>query len=65
MQIILATHNKNKVKEMQSFLASVFDDVTVITATEAGFTEDIEEDGTTSEEKALIKARAVRKDGAI
>ncbi len=65
MQIILATHNKNKVKEMQSFLASVFDDVTVITATEAGFTEDIEENGTTFEENALIKARAVRKDGAI
>ncbi len=65
MQIILATHNKNKVKEMQSFLSGILDDVTVITATEAGFTEDIEENGATFEENALIKARAVKLDGAI
>lgn len=65
MQIILATHNKNKVKEMQSFLAGIFSDVTVITAIEAGFTEDIEENGATFEENALIKARAVKVDGAI
>lgn len=65
MKIILATHNKNKVTEMQKVLGEVFDDVSVITATEAGFTEDIEENGTTFEENALIKARAVRKDGYI
>ena len=65
MEIILATHNKNKVKEMQNFLSGTFENLTVITATEAGFTEDIEENGTTFEENALIKARAVRKDGAI
>ena len=65
MNIILATHNKNKVKEIQNFLSGTFDDLTVITATEAGFTEDIEENGTTFEENALIKARAVRKEGAI
>lgn len=65
MKIILATHNKNKVKEMQSFLSGIFDDVTVITATEAGFTDDIEENGSTFEENALIKARAVRLDGSI
>jgi XTP/dITP diphosphohydrolase len=58
MEIILATHNKNKVKEMQNFLSGTFENLTVITASEAGFTEDIEEN-------ALIKARAVRKDGAI
>jgi XTP/dITP diphosphohydrolase len=65
MEIILATHNKNKVKEMQNFLSGTFENLTVITASEAGFTEDIEENGTTFEENALIKARAVRKDGAI
>lgn len=65
MKIILATHNKNKVKEIQNFLSGSFDELEVITANEAGFTEDIEENGTTFEENALIKARAVRMDGAI
>ena len=65
MRIILATHNKNKVVEMQKVLNALFDDVSVITADEAGFTDDIEENGTTFEENALIKARAVHKDGYI
>ena len=65
MKIILATHNKNKVKEIQNFLSGSFDELEVITASEAGFTEDIEENGTTFEENALIKARAVRVSGAI
>ncbi len=65
MQIILATHNKNKVKEMQAFLEQIIEDATVITSSEAGFTEEIEENGATFEENALIKARAVKKDGVI
>ena len=65
MNIILATHNKNKVVEMQKILSGVFTDVSVITATQAGFTDDIEENGSTFEENALIKARAVHKDGYI
>jgi len=65
MKIILATHNKNKVVEMQKILAEVFESVTVMTATEAGFCDDIEENGTTFEENALIKARAVHKDGYV
>ena len=65
MNIILATHNKNKVIEMQRVLSELFPDVNVMTATEAGFTDDIEENGTTFEENALIKARAVSKEGYI
>lgn len=65
MNIILATHNKNKVVELQKVLSDIFSDVKVITATEAGFTDDIEENGTTFEENAMIKARAVKKDGYI
>ncbi len=65
MKLIIATHNKNKVREMQNFLADSFDDLEVITAIEAGFTDDIEENGTTFEENALIKARAVHTNGAI
>jgi len=65
MNIILATHNKNKVVEMQNALSALFPDVVVMTATEAGFTDDIEENGATFEENALIKARAVSKKGYI
>lgn len=65
MEIILATHNKNKVDEMQKLLCDMADGITVLSANEAGFTEEIEENGTTFEENALIKARAVRKKGAI
>lgn len=65
MEIILATHNQNKVKEMQKLLSEAFGDVKVITANEAGFTEEIEENGTTFEENAIIKARSVRKPGTI
>ncbi len=65
MKIILATHNKNKVVEIKNFLDGTFDELEVITASEAGFTEDIEENGTTFEENALTKARAVKLEGAI
>ena len=63
MKIILSTHNKKKVPELQSVLSELLGEVSVITATEAGFTEDVEENGTTFEENALIKARSVKKEG--
>ncbi len=65
MEIVLATHNKNKVKEIQSVLSDIFDGCEVLTATEVGVTDDIVEDGETFEENAMIKARAVWKKGRI
>ena len=65
MDIILATHNKNKVLEMENALSSLIGDGRVLTAEEAGFTEDVEENGTTFEENALIKARSVSSKGCI
>ena len=65
MDIILATHNKNKVLEMEKALSSLIGDGRVLTAEEAGFTEDVEENGTTFEENALIKARSVSSKGCI
>lgn len=65
MKLIIATHNKNKVKEIKEFLSDGFNDVEAFTASEVGFTDDIEENGSTFEENALIKARAVRAEGAI
>lgn len=65
MEIVLATHNKNKVKEIQGVLSDIFDGCEVLTATEVGVTDDIVEDGETFEENAMIKARAVWKEGRI
>lgn len=56
-QIIFATGNKDKIKEIQQILADL--NVEVITMKDAGISIDIEENGTTYEENALIKARAV------
>ena len=57
MQVTLATGNEDKVKEMRQILPDA--DISFRTMREAGFMEDIVEDGKTFEENALIKARAV------
>ncbi len=57
MQIIFATKNEGKVKEVKMMLKDLGADV--FTMTEAGIDIDIEEDGETFEENALIKAKAV------
>ena len=56
-KIIFATGNRDKVKEIQMILADL--GVEVITMKDAGIQIDIEENGTTYEENAMIKARAV------
>ena len=56
-KIIFATGNKDKVKEIQMILADL--GLEVITMKDAGIKIDIEEDGSTYEENAMIKARAV------
>lgn len=55
MRIIFATKNRGKVSEAREIL----DGVELITMTEAGYTEEIIEDGKSFEENALIKARSV------
>ena len=55
MKFVLATKNKGKVSELRKILK----DCEIVTMTEAGFDEEIIEDGNTFEENALIKARAV------
>lgn len=56
-KIIFATGNKDKVKEIQMILADL--GVEVVTMKDAGISIDIEENGATYEENAMIKARAV------
>lgn len=56
-RIVFATGNAGKVKEIQMILADM--GMEVVSMKEAGITIDIEEDGKTYEENAMIKARAV------
>ncbi len=55
MKIVVASGNKAKLRE----IAQIFRGHEILSMQDAGFTEDIEENGATFEENALIKARAV------
>lgn len=66
MKIVLASSNKNKIKELKEILSNVLgDDVEVMTLKDAGITDEIIEDGSTFAENALIKARAAAESGMI
>lgn len=56
-QIIFATGNKDKMREIREIMADV--DVDVISMKEAGIVVDVVEDGETFEENSLIKASAI------
>ena len=55
LEIIAATNNEHKVGEIKE----IFSDVKIISLKEAGINVDVEENGATFEENALIKARAI------
>lgn len=57
MKIIFATGNKGKVNEIRAILKDV--DAEVVTMKEAGIDIDIDENGATFEENAVIKAKAI------
>jgi len=56
-KIIFATGNINKMREIRMIMDDI--DVEILSMKEAGIDIDIEENGTTFEENALIKAKAV------
>ena len=56
-KIIFATTNQGKVNEVKMMMEGF--DVELYTLKEAGISADIVEDGTTFEENAIIKARAI------
>ena len=56
-RIIFATSNEGKMKEIRMILADR--DVEVVSLKEAGITVEVEETGTTFEENAIIKAKAI------
>jgi len=59
MDIIMATSNENKVREINEMLEGT--DLHIHSLREQGIDADIEENGTTFEENALIKAEAIAK----
>ena len=65
MKILLASHNKNKIAELEALLKTVCADAEVVSLSDVGFTDEIIEDGTTFEENALIKARTGARLGYI
>ncbi|MCQ2431436.1 MAG: XTP/dITP diphosphatase [Clostridia bacterium] len=65
MKIVLASRNKHKITELQAFLAPVDPSIEILSLDDIGFVGDIEEDGDTFEENALIKAKAAAAHGYI
>ncbi len=58
MDIVLASRNKKKIAEMEALLSAHVPHIHILSLDDIGFVGDIEEDGSTFEENALIKARA-------
>lgn len=56
MKIIFATSNENKVKEVREILPK---HIEIVSLKEMGYTEDIEETGSTLEENSLLKAQTI------
>ncbi len=65
MKIVLASRNKKKKAELQTLLSKYIEGIEILSLDDVGILEDIEEDGATFEENALIKARAAAESGYI
>lgn len=64
--VVLASRNKGKLKELSRLLAELLGDVIDLRSLDdIGFTDEIEENGTTFAENALIKARAIANLGYV
>lgn len=57
MELILASRNKKKIREVEAILANHFPGVRILSLDDVGYIGDIEENGETYEENALTKAR--------
>ena len=65
MKIVLASRNPKKIRELRQLLSDLLSDVEVLSLDDVGIMGDIEEDGTTFEENALIKARVATGSGYV
>lgn len=57
MKVLLASHNKGKIAELQALMHTVSPDIEVLSMSDIGFYEEIVENGDTFAENALIKSR--------
>lgn len=65
MKIVLASHNKKKIKELREILAGSIADVEILSLDDVGLVDEIEENGTTFADNAFIKAYAAARSGYI
>ncbi|MBQ7173252.1 MAG: RdgB/HAM1 family non-canonical purine NTP pyrophosphatase [Clostridia bacterium] len=65
MKLVLASKNRKKLAELQALLKEFIPDVELLSLDDVGFAGEIEENGKTFEENALIKARVAAGYGYI
>ncbi len=65
MKIVLASRNKKKKAELLTLLSEYIEDIEVLSLDDVGIYDEIEEDGTTFQENAMIKAKAAAESGYI
>jgi len=66
MKIVIASNNQKKLAELKNILSNSLDtEFSLLTLNDVGFFEEIEENGTTFEENAMIKAQTVARLGYI
>ena len=65
MKIVLASRNKKKKAELQTLLSQYIEGIEILSLDDVGIYGEIEEDGETFEENALIKARVAAESGYI
>ena len=65
MKIVLASHNKKKIRELREILSAHIPDVEILSLDDVGLTDEIEENGTTFAENAYVKAYAAAQSGYI
>ena len=65
MEIVIASRNKHKISELEALLSKFVDGVKLLSLDDVGLYDDVEEDGTSFEENAFIKARYAAKSGKI
>ena len=65
MKIVLASRNKKKKAELQTLLSQYIDGIEILSLDDVGIYGEIDEDGETFEENALIKARVAAESGYI
>jgi XTP/dITP diphosphohydrolase len=65
MKIVLASRNRKKIGELKTLLSKFFADIEILSLDDVGIFGEIEENGQTFEENALIKARVAATSGMI